>query len=265
MRLTWLTDIHLNFVADEVIDALCRTVDQTLCDAVLVGGDIGEADSVHGYLLRLARVLRLPIYFVLGNHDFYGGEIAEVRESVARLKRADARIRWLPAESVVALTETTALIGHDGWADGRHADFMASTFQLADYELIVDLAGLDKIELHERVMALGDEAAAHVRTTLVEAVRWAREVVLLTHVPPFREASWHQGRLSNDNAMPHFSCKAVGDVITEVMTQHPRTRLTVLCGHTHGGGECSPLPNVHVITGAARYFDPRVQRTIEVR
>jgi len=263
VRLTWLSDIHMNFVADAVIDAFCCAVNQTLCDAVLIGGDVGEADSVHGYLLRLARKLDRPIYCVLGNHDFYGGEITEVRVAAKNLKRADGRIRWLPADGVVVLTGTTALVGHDGWADGRHADFLASTFRFADYELIDDLVGLDKIELQQRLMQL-DEAARHVRSTLGEAVRWASEVVLLTHVPPFAEASWYQGRLSNDNSMPHFSCKAVGDTITEVMSKYPRTKLTVLCGHTHGGGECDPLPNVHVITGAARYGQPRVQRAIKV-
>jgi predicted MPP superfamily phosphohydrolase len=56
----------------------------------------------------------------------------------------------------------------------------------------------------------------------------------------------------------------MGEAIIEVMERHPAVRLTVLCGHTHGGGECTPLPNVRVITGAARYHAPAVQRTIVV-
>jgi len=46
LRLGWLTDIHLNFVSlakrEEFYLTLC---DQKL-DALLLGGDIGEADSV---------------------------------------------------------------------------------------------------------------------------------------------------------------------------------------------------------------------------
>ena len=264
MKLAWLNDIHLNFVSDDKIEVLCRAVDQTLCDAVAIGGDIGEADSVQGYLLQLARRLDRPVYFVLGNHDFYEGEIAEVRRSVASLRLADARIRWLPAEGVVSLTGTAALIGHDGWADGRYADFMESGFRVADHDLIADLAGLDKHELFDKVRELGDEAARYIREALTEAVGWASEIILLTHVSPFREASWYQGRISDDDALPHFSCKVMGDVITAIMARQPRAKLTVLCGHTHGGGEYSPLPNVHVITGAASYGYPAVQRTIEV-
>jgi hypothetical protein len=70
-----------------------------------------------------------------------------------------------------------------------------------------------------------------VRATLAEAVGWASEVVLLTHVPPFREASWYQGRISDDDALPHFSCKVIGDALNEAMARHPGTRLTVLWAH----------------------------------
>jgi len=47
-------------------------------DALLLGGDIGEADSVPRFLSEMENALRLPIYFVLGNHDFYWGSIAMV-------------------------------------------------------------------------------------------------------------------------------------------------------------------------------------------
>ena len=57
------------------------------------------------------------------------------------------------------------------------------------------------------------------------------------HVPPFREACWHQGRISDDLWRPPFSCKAVGEALVEAMEAHPGREMTVLCGHTHGAGE----------------------------
>ena len=83
-------------------------------------------------------------------------------------------------------------------------------------------------------------------------------------MPPFAEACQRRGRTSNENSLPHYVCKAVGEVVVEIMNKHPDPRLTVLCGHTHGGGRCEPLPNVKVISGEARYFTPRVQKSIEV-
>ena len=73
-RLAWLTDLHLNFVTPGHVDRLCRAVREAGADAVLLGGDIGEAPDVVEHLEGLDARLGLPIYFVLGNHDFYRGE-----------------------------------------------------------------------------------------------------------------------------------------------------------------------------------------------
>src|SRR5215213_9460740 len=87
-------------------------------------------------------------------------------------------------------------------------------------------------------------------------------IILATHVPPFREACWHQGKISDGDWLPHFTCKAVGDVLLEIMKENPDHKLTVLCGHTHGGGEAQVLPNLKVLTGAARYGRPALQNVI---
>lgn len=47
------------------------------------------------------------------------------------------------------------------------------------------------------------------------------------------------------------------DIIWGAHTQH---KLTVQCGHTHGGGEAQIRPNLHVITGPAEYGLPVVQQ-----
>ena len=129
--------------------------------------------------------------------------------------------------------------------------------------MIAELASLDKQTRWDVLRSLGDEAAAHVRQVLPEALARFRDVVLLTHVPPLREACWHAGRISDDQWAPHFTCAAMGEVILEVMAAHPEHRLIVLCGHTHGEGETQPLPNVQVLTGGAVYGHPVVQRMLE--
>src|SRR5438874_8164912 len=95
---------------------------------------------------------------------------------------------------------------------------------------------------------LGDEASAYLRSVLPEALRRFRHVIVLTHVPPFREACWHQGRISTDDYLPHFTCKAAGDALREAMAAQPDRQMTVLCGHTHGEGEARILPNLRVLT-----------------
>ena len=53
--------------------------------------------------------------------------------------------------------------------------------------------------------------------------------------------------------LPHFTCKAVGDVLVAVMKKYPERKLTVWCGHTHSKGEADILPNLYVKTGGAQY------------
>ena len=96
-RLAWLTDIHLNFVPESRLDALCRAIRDAGADAVLLGGDIGEAPDVEDYLEDLDARLGLPIYFVLGNHDYYRGAIARVRAGIATLCARSPRLVYLAA------------------------------------------------------------------------------------------------------------------------------------------------------------------------
>jgi len=263
-QLAWLTDVHFNFVDQAEFEAFCDSLADTRPDALLLGGDTGEAHSLALYLDALEIRLDCPIYFVLGNHDFYRGTIAGVRKNIGHLCLASPRLVWLARAGIVELTPNTALIGHDSWADGRLGDYWGSDVFLNDYVLIGEFMGLDARERLDRLHALGDEAAAHFRSLLPEALGRFRNLIVLTHVPPFREACWHEGRISDDNWLPHFSCKAVGDVLAEAMLAHPDRQMTVLCGHTHGAGEAQVLPNLHVLTGGAEYGRPKLQRRLAV-
>src|SRR4051794_7244891 len=203
VRLAWLTDIHLNFVPDSRLDTLCRAIREAGAEAVLLGGDIGEAPDVEEYLEDLDARLGLPIHFVLGNHDYYRGAISRVRAGIAALCHRSPRLVYLTRTGVVALTEETGLVGHDGWAAGRLGDYTRSEVLLNDYLLIEELSGLDKDDRLGQLHALGDEAAAHFRALLPGALGRFRRLVVLTHVPPFREACWHRGQISDDEWLPH--------------------------------------------------------------
>jgi hypothetical protein len=123
---------------------------------------------------------------------------------------------------------------------------------------------LDKPALRTVLQALGDEAAQHLERVLPEAAERYPRVIVATHVPPFLEATWHQGRPSNDDFLPYFACKTVGDVLLDAAQTHPDCQFLVLCGHTHGGGELQVLENLRVVTGPAEYGKPRIQQIITV-
>ncbi len=275
-RMAWVTDPHLDHASPAGLHLFIEQMDEIAVDALLIGGDVGEAPTFAGFLDDIAVRVGCPVHFVLGNHDYYRGSIAEVREQAGQLSQRRSNLNWLPEAGVVRLSDRTALVGHGGWGDARSGDFLASDVVLTDYALIRELAetigsgspsdfrfipreSILTPGLRDRLQQLGDEAAAHLQLHVREALSWAEHVIVLMHVPPFREACWHEGQLSDENWAPHFTCVAAGDVLRAAMESSLDQRMTVLCGHTHGEGRADILPNLRVITGGAMYGAPSVQ------
>src|SRR5690349_19087020 len=68
VKLAFLSDIHLNFIARGTAERFLEKVGRR-ADAIAVGGDIHEAPELSSVLIRMAEVLKRPTYFVLSNHD----------------------------------------------------------------------------------------------------------------------------------------------------------------------------------------------------
>ena len=191
----WTTDPHLNFLTPDALDAFIASVASEAVDGLFLTGDIAEADSVIPILDALDQGTPFPLYFVLGNHDYYGSSIAAVRQRVARWSQQLADVYWMPHAGVISLSERTALVGHGGWGDGRVGDFLSSTVRLNDYVHIEDLADCDNEDRLRRLHRLGTEAARHLETSLRLALESHHSVVVLTHVPPYLESCWYQGEI----------------------------------------------------------------------
>ena len=269
MQLAWLTDIHLNFVDASHRRRFLESVRER-ADAVAISGDIGESHDIGQFLTEMDAIIQKPVYFVLGNHDFYKGSIAKTRVEVADIAQRSERLEYLTAGGPVELTPNTAIVGHDGWADAQFGDYWNSNVLLNDFVLIDELSpchvgySLDKVNLIKVLVRLADEAAHHFEKVLTDAAANYPNIIAVTHVPPFREAAWYEGKVSNDDFLPHFSSKVVGEVLKKVMQAHPQSNLLVLCGHTHGDGELQVLENLRVLTGKAKYKEPEIQRVFEI-
>jgi 3',5'-cyclic AMP phosphodiesterase CpdA len=259
MNLGWLTDIHLDFVDAAGRARFAAELAATPVDAWLIAGDIATAPTLVDHLRHLADAAGAPVWFVLGNHDFYRGSLAGVARAVSELVAGDGRLLWLTHAPPQRPARGIAVVGDDGWADARLGNALATPVLLNDFVLIEELTGHSRPELVRTLNALGDAAAARLAPKLAEAARDAREVVVITHVPPFREATWHEGAHSDDDHLPWFSCRASGEVLLAAAAAHPDVRFRVLCGHSHGAGECRPAPNLEVRTGGAAYGAPVVQ------
>lgn len=130
MKFVWLTDIHINFLNEDAREQFYQKIIDANCDCVLITGDIAEADCVVDLLAEMQNRINKPIYFVLGNHDYYRGQINAVREAVTQLTKKNHQLFWLPASGMQLLNQNTILLGQDGWADGRLGDYANSRVAL---------------------------------------------------------------------------------------------------------------------------------------
>lgn len=265
MKFAWLTDIHLNFIDDDKRNLFYKKIIATGCDGVLLTGDIAEAPSVNKILQEMGKSLEKPIYFVLGNHDYFKSSIHDVRQTVTKTTENNDSLFWLPASNIFYF-KNTALLGIDGWADGRFGDFSNSPVRLNDSLYITDLFtqqcyGQDK--LLKKMQAIADEDAKQLENKMNQInFDNVKKIIILTHVPPFKEACWHEGKISTDDYLPFFASKATGEKIQKIALKYPDHSFLVLCGHTHGTGYYQALDNLAVKTGGAEYFSPEIQELI---
>jgi len=264
MRLGWLSDLHLNFLQEDQLQSFIQNLSSTHVDAWLVSGDLAEAPTIVQYLQLLQENLESPTYFVLGNHDFYRGSFARVHEEVDAFTKEHTNLHWLTTSPPASLSSDLALIGDDAWGDARLGNPEGSQVVLNDFHLIQELTSLSRVERIAACRNLGDRAADRLRPKLDQATASARRVVIVTHAPPFQGATWHEGSISDGAWLPWFSCRVMGEAILDCARRQPDCQFTVLCGHTHGGGQYRPAQNVLVLTAEAEYGVPRIQEIFEL-
>lgn len=266
MNLAWLTDIHLNFLDDDERKIFYQEIAD--CDAILITGDIAEAACVGDLLSEMADYIKKPVYFVLGNHDYYRGRVTEVRQAMTELSKKHDKLFWLPASGIQEISKNTILLGQDGWADGRFGDYQNSGVSLNDSRMIADLFQAKihgKIPLLEKMQELADADAARLQDDLYQAAnKNPKKIIVLTHVPPFKESCFHMGKMSEDEWLPFFSSKISGDMLLEAASKNPFIEFLVLCGHTHSESYYQPMSNLTIKGGKAEYYYPQVQEIIVI-
>lgn len=260
-ELLWASDLHLDHASPAAVERLHLDLHRARGTPLVITGDISTAPRLVTDLQQLADAADAPIWIVLGNHDHYHGAVGSVRDAVLALAETHPRIRWLPPAGVVPLDAATALVGVDGWADGRHGDPLTTPLVLNDDRLITEIADQpDRLTKLAVKRALADADADRLRTLLGRAADVASTIVVASHVPPFVEALPESGRLSRVEWHPLLVSGATGRVLREFASGHPEHTVQVLAGHSHAARDVQLLPNLRCRVAAARYGAPGVQR-----
>ncbi|GAB1420920.1 metallophosphoesterase [Anaerolineales bacterium] len=260
MRTAWLSDIHLEFLSNEQRNTFFQQWATLPVDQFFLTGDISTSEKLLPDLQAWVKFVTKPLYFVLGNHDYYGATVQSVRQQVSALCQSQDLLHWLPDSGLVQLSDTLALVGHGGWSDGRYGDFLASNIILNDYLQIIDLA--DNFDRRLTLMQhFADEAAAYLQSVLTSLPATIEKVIVLTHVPPFQETCYYNTFPADDANpyLPHFTSQATGEVLLKLAHTQPDLQIEVLCGHTHHPCDIRMRPNLRIRVAHAEYEQPCIQ------
>jgi len=273
-HLDWITDPHLDhFRSKEMLISFVDKLYARDSAGLLITGDIAESHNIVPFMEIVGGAYQRPVYFVLGNHDYYGGWMAETQSKVRELCRDVPHdiLNWMSDRGPVWFDDTTALIGHDGFYDGQEGA-PGLGFAMTDFcsphgiHDLIQALGKGSHELFEKLLELGQNSADHVHMQATKAYRkGARRILVLTHVPPFLGASYYRGRPSEPRAAPFYVNKSMGDVLLDLANEMPDATFEVYAGHTHGKREYRPCENMVVRVGNARYGrHPTFQAPIEL-
>ena len=188
MKFLHITDIHLDhlqeqtrpvYIAEtgktkrvtglkEFVDYYQHRIVADGLDGIFLTGDITTCQHLPDHLKFLAEMIKCPIYFILGNHDYYGGDkiMGGLSQKFATTCDRDlgpattgvqhsTNLHYMTArkESIIQTTEEgkkIAIVGSDGWYDGEYAYFSRSELFMTDFVTIKEFKTLFKETIKEK-------------------------------------------------------------------------------------------------------------------
>jgi hypothetical protein len=227
---------------------------------VVVTGDISNGKHLSTHLRELADACKpRPVYFVCGNHDYFGSSFERVRQDLGIICAKLSNLHHLGHGEIIPLGDHEALIGHGGWADGRAGHGSASRVHNPDFYGIEDFRGMGTDACFQKMKKLGRESGEYFRMILPYALTCYRHIWIATHVPPFTQAVLWNGKQSSYKFQPHYTNVSVGYVLWQMSKAFPRSTMTVLSGHTHSQVSLYLRPNLHVHTAGVTPGYPKYE------
>jgi len=249
----WITDPHLNFLTRQQLIVYLSQIQSQNPVGIFLTGDISEGTQIEHHLRLASEFISCPIYFVLGNHDFYRSNFDSVNKSMINLSNRYDNLFYLNLHEPLKLSEEVCIIGHDGWYDSRWREPYTSLIFAWDYFYIDDfnsttLSNKDRLLL---VRQRADQAAEQLGIKLKKALEKYSTVYLLTHFPPWpeRDPSW--GGLVQKFWAPYNSSKIVAETLSLIMKENLDKELIILSGHTHNKRVEQITSNIELRVGDA--------------
>jgi predicted phosphohydrolase len=247
----WLTDTHLRpWSRKKLIDIIMEDKPR----GIFLTGDISYGLTLFNDLEFLVRYARRPIYFVLGNHDYHFSSIKKTHEMVRLLCNEYKNLIWMTDAGVERLTDEVAIIGTEGWYDALLGNKRYIKYTL-DWPLIKELRNLSNFDDRiDAIKELAKQGIEKVIASLELAIEDYKTIYLLTHFPPWPEATRDVGTLMEKFWLPYNVNLTFGKELEKVMQNHKKRNLIVLSGHTHTDCWIHVSRNIECRVNKASYF-----------
>ncbi|CAF0914908.1 unnamed protein product [Adineta ricciae] len=184
-----MSDLHLEF-PNAIVPEF-----NVVAPNLILAGDIGRPDipSLSAFLLAQCDKFE-HIFYVAGNHCFYGGEYQDRLEQLHALNKMNPRIHFLHNQTYL-LPNKVRILGTTLWSyvseltASKVGRFVNDYYQI---KLVDETESRNKCRTVVRRLTVDDTNAWHAEqhTWLLEEIRKAREnqehVIIITHHAPSR-------------------------------------------------------------------------------
>jgi len=136
LKILWLTDTHVDKMSAENDQELLDFILASKADGMWLTGDIGDPPHNIEFLKALFERFKKPVFFVLGNHDFYTYKIADLRFKMTQLVKSYPLANYL-SETPGLDNDGHLIVGMDCFANTGQDIIQQMTW---DSDHILDLA-----------------------------------------------------------------------------------------------------------------------------
>jgi len=251
----WFTDTHLDKVAPWTLLQFLLHIRSENPKGVFLTGDISNGLLTPTHLELMGKYIKCPIYFVLGNHDYHFSSIEETHNKIRALCKKYPNLVWMTEAGVVHINEEVCLIGAEGWYDAENGkpSYLKCTF---DWFMTKDFRDLPDMAARIKAWRKLADDSAHDLVDKIEKA-WEQKyktIYLLTHFPPWKEATRDVGTVMEEFWLPYNANIRLGKALEGAMVDHKKRHLTVLAGHTHTDAWIHVARNIECKVAKAKYY-----------
>jgi len=257
MKIAWLSDIHLNFLTDKEVKGFINSIEES--DCTIITGDISDGRDLDKHLNMIDKYTKNPVYFVLGNHDYYHSSFSD---SYQIADYARENILFLDPLDFLNIQNKFIVLGCSGFADGGYGNYWDSNVYglMNDFKLIRDLKGKDRIGTFHIIRNQARLCMNHIYNQMckIEEADLNLPIFIATHVPPFEEclngndvSRYHSYSYNDYDFFPFFGNKMLGNVLLKYDWQ-----ATILCGHTHNSRNLQKK-GYKILMQDSEYYKPK--------